>query len=237
MSDGHLLIEQTFSQKVWPKAGDIDDCWVVATLQCANAVAPWLPLLDVTEFRAFAGDPDNGVDDGGNVDDIMKGITAAWPELVKGCTAVRGWTWERVLTEIKGGRPFDACVISARLPVNYGFLKAHQVTLFQEPGVGLHICNPLAPDRSEPPRIATASAQAACEAYGNGKVYGVLFPTVETAFKTHPLYLPPSEAKYTEVQYQAGIKAAEITATAPLNNRIKTIKSKVAALAVDIADD
>lgn len=233
----HLLIEQSFSQKVWPKAGDIDDCWVVTTIQCANAVAPWLPLLDVTEFRAFAGDPDDGRQDGGNVDDIMTGIRAAWPELAKLCTEVRGWTWDKVLAEIKAGRPFDACVMSDKLPINYGFLKAHQVTLFHEDGVGLHIANPLAPDRSEPPRIATASAKLACEAYGSGKVYGVLFPTVAEAFKTHPLYVAPSDAKYTELQYQAGIRAAEITASAPLLNRIKTIKGKVAANAVDIADD
>jgi hypothetical protein len=234
---GHLLIEQTFNQKVWPKAGDVDDCWVVETIQCANAVAPWLPLLDVGEFRAFAGDPDDGKNDGGNVDDIMTGITHAWPELAKLVTAVRGWTWDKVLAEVKAGRPFDACVISAKLPINYGFLKGHQVSFFHEPGVGLHICNPLAPDRSEPPRIATSSAQAACEAYGNGKVYGVLFPTVEQAFTTHPLYTAPSDAKYTEAQYQAHAVEAAIAAAAPLNNRIKTIKGKVAALAVDVADD
>ena len=132
-----LLIQQTFSQRTWPKAGDIDDCWVVSAIQCTNAVAPWLPLLDVREFRAFAKDPDDGVKDGGNVDDIMEGIRNAWPKLAPLVIPVRAGAWDGTLAAIKAGHPFSACVSSAKLPTNYGFQGLHQVTLFHEPNVDL----------------------------------------------------------------------------------------------------
>lgn len=189
---GDLLIRQTFSQRTWPGAGDIDDCWVVSAIQCAAAVAPWLPLLTVPEFRAFANDPDDGKNDGGNVDDLMVGTVHAWPRLAPLVVPMRGWAWDDVLAKVKAGQPASLCVTSGRLPVPYGFAGGHQVTIFHEPTVGLRIANPLAPDRSEPIRIATPAARAAAEAFGSGKVYGVLFPTPAQAFVTHPSYADTS---------------------------------------------
>ena len=189
-----LLIRQTFSQRTWPKVGDLDDCWLVSAIQCAHAVAPWLPLLDATEFRAHAGRPDRpGHVDGGNVDVILAGMRSAWPALAALSTPLRGsWSWDRVLAAIKSGRPATVCVMSSKLAHGYGHTGAHQVTYFHEPGVGLRVANPLAPDRSTPTRIATAAARDAAFAYGNGKVFAILFPTVAAAFTTHPLYVPPA---------------------------------------------
>lgn len=227
-----LLIRQTFSQRTWPGAGDIDDCWVLSAIQGANAVAPWLPLLTVPEFRTFAGDPDDGVSDGGNVDDLMTGIRGAWPALAALCTPLRGnaaWPWSRILDEIKSGRPASVCVVSAQLAHTYGFAGLHQVTYFHEPGVGLRVANPLAPDRSEPTRIATRTAQAAAEAFGGGKVHCVLFPTVAAAFATHPLYQAPGGLD------QSDVDAAVLAATAPLAARIAAMKAETADHAATIA--
>lgn len=230
-----LLIRQTFSQRTWPEAGDVDDCWVLSAIQAANAVAPWLPLLTVTEFRALAGDPDDGHDDGGNVDDLMRGIRAAWPALAPLCTPLRGsWTWDRVLEEIKAGRPASVCVVSARLPDRYGFAGLHQVTYFHEPGVGLRVANPLAPDRSTPTRIATRAAQTAAEAYGGGRVHCVLFPTVEDAYPTHPLYQAPGGL--TEAECAARVELNVAAAIAPYETRIKAIKIEEAEHSATIAD-
>lgn len=226
-----LLITQTFSQRTWPRAGDIDDCWVLSTLQCAHAVAPWLPLLDVAAFRRFAGDPDDGVSDGGNVDDIVTGIRGAWPTLAPLCTPLRGsWSWDRVLEAIKSGRPATVCVVSSKLAQPYGFAGLHQVTYFHEPGVGLRVANPLAPDRSEPTRIATATARDAALAYGAGKVFAVLFPTVERAFTTHPLYVAASADTFTRAQVTELVVAARAEAARPLEARLVTVKGLAAQI-------
>lgn len=217
------MIRQTFSQKTWPRVGDIDDCWVISTIQGVNAVAPWLPLLTCTEFRTFAGDPDDGTRDGGNVDEIMKGITGAYPRLAPLVTAVRGWTWDKFLAELKVRRIATVCVSSAKLPLQYGFTGLHQVLYEFVPSVGLYIANPLAPDRSALPRIATASAKEAAEAYGSGKVYAVLMPTEGAAFTTHPLYVPAGAGKYTEEQVAAMVSAATKATAKPLQDRIDTM--------------
>lgn len=232
-----LLIEQTFSQRTWPKAGDVDDCWVVSTIQCANVVAPWLPLLDTTEFRKAAGDPDDGKSDGGNIDEIIEGISTAYPLLAPLVTACRGWNWDAFLKQVKAGRVATVAVVSSRLPLPYGFSGLHQVTYFHEPAVGLRIANPLAPDRSQPTRIATLSAKTAAEAFGNGKVWAVLFPTIEEAFRTHPLYVPESEGKYTEEQLQTAVAAAKLASDKQYQGRIVSIREKVMATAVDVQDD
>jgi hypothetical protein len=212
-----LLIEQVFSQRTWPGAGDVDDCWVVSAIQCADAVAPWLTLLTVRQFRAHAGDPDDDVADGGNVADLVQGIGSAWPRLAPLCTPVRGdRLWVDVLAAIKAGRPMSLCVSSAKLTHQYGFSGLHQVTVFWD-GISLRVANPLAADRSIPTRILGATLQAAAQAYGNGKVYGVLFPTQRQAFTTHPFYVAPGLS-------QAEVDAAVAAATAEATARIETMQ-------------
>lgn len=205
-----VSIRQTFSQRTWPGVGDIDDCWVLSAIQCANAVAPWLPLLTSPEFRAFAGDPDDGRDDGGNVADITKGARAAWPKLAPYLKSLSGVPFATVLAGLQQERPLSACVVSAKLPDRYGFAGLHQITVHHRPGA-LYVSNPLAPDRSKPTLIRAAQLEAAMLAYGNGKCYGVLFPTIDEAFTTHPLYRPADD----------GITQATVdAATRPLLSRI-----------------
>lgn len=227
-----LLIEQTFSQRTWPNVGDIDDCWVLAWMQCQDAVAPWFPLLDATEARRYAGDPDDGDRDGNDlgVNDMMNGVRAATPTLATMTTPLRGsWTFDQLLVAIKSGRPFAAAVIGSALPKVYTRVP-HQVTMFHEPGVGLRLADPMAPDRSEPYRIATSAARAALASFA-AQPYGVLFPTVAQAFTTHPLYVAPNAGKYTEAQLQSAVAAATAQAVAPLTDRIARIRAKLAEAA------
>ena len=222
-----LLIEQTFSQRTWPKVADIDDCWVLAWLMCQVAVAPWLPWWDTTQARRFAGDPDDGDKDGNDqgVNDMVRGIRAATPELGALITPLRGsWDFAKLLPYLKDGRPFAAAVIASSLPKIYTRVP-HQVVLFHEPGVGLRLADPMAPDRSEPYRIPTESAKRALESFGGvGEVWGVLFPSREQAFKTHPLYVPENAGKFTQAQVDAAVATAVTAATAPLRQTLMKMR-------------
>lgn len=215
-----LLVDQVASQRTWPKVGDIDDCWVLAWMMCQIAVAPWLPWLDATEARAAAGDPDDGVDDGNDrgIWDMVRGVRAATPALGALCRPVnRDLDWDALLPRIKAGRPFAAAVMGGAMPKVYTRVP-HQVVLFHEPGIGLRAADPMAPDRSEPYRIATLAAKRACESFaGAGKVVGVLFPNEVEAFPTHPLY---RSAGYSQAELDAAVATARMTTATPLQARI-----------------
>lgn len=223
----NLLIEQVASQRTWPRVGDIDDCWILSWLMCQIAVAPWLPWWDTTEARRFAGDPDDGRSDGNDtgVNDMVRGIRAATPALGALITPLRGsWDFAKLLPKVKTGQPFAAAVIGSSLPKVYTRVP-HQVVLFHEPGVGLRLADPMAPDRSEPYRISTDAAKKALESFGGaGEVWGVLFPNRADAFKTHPLYVPTTAGTYTQAQLDGAVAKAVTEATVPLRTTIAAMK-------------
>lgn len=205
--------EQVFSQRTWPGVGDIDDCWVLSSIQCMNKVAPWLALPTATEFRKAANDPDDGNHDGGNVTDIMTGCKALWPRLP--VRALNGVTWDAFIAAVKAANssPISVAVVSGKLPaaLQYGFAGLHQVSIFWQPGVGFYVANPLAKDRSAPTRIHDVDLRRATEAFGGGKLFGVMFPNQPTAFKRHPLYVdpaPPPPAGFTQEQMNTAVNKA-----------------------------
>lgn len=186
-----MQTSQAFSQKTWPGAGDLDDCWVVATLWCANAVAPWLYLQSSNQFRRAAGDPDDGHNDGGRLSEIMQACRTLWPQLH---VEPHRDTWASLLRKIDAGHPVSVAVRSSALPprLQYGFGGLHQVALYNRGTGPLGIMNPLARDRSRPEYISRDAAKEAAKAYaGDGKVYAAVFPTEAVAFTTHPLYVAP----------------------------------------------
>jgi hypothetical protein len=69
-----------FSQRTWTGVGDLDDCWVLSSIQSAHAVAPWLHLPTTPQFRKAAGDPDDGKRDGGSIAEIIRAVTTLWPD-------------------------------------------------------------------------------------------------------------------------------------------------------------
>lgn len=217
-----LMITSVFNQKVYPSGrpdgtnegqnNDVDDCWVVATIQAALATAPWAPKPTITEFRAAAGDPDDNKTDGGSPDEVHKGANTIYAVLKP--QQIKAWTFSNTLAELKKLRPLSAMVDSSKLPVNYGFKGMHQVVFFHEPNVGLYVANPLAPNGSAPIRIATAAAQAALEGYGNGLCYGEFFPNKATADKLKPA------KTYT----QSELDKAVLDATDPLKAEVTRLK-------------
>ena len=189
-----MQTSQVFSQRTWPAAGDLDDCWVVATIWCANAVAPWLFLQNTTAFRKAAGDPDDGQTDGGRLKEIMQACRALWPQL--GVERYADEPWAGLMRRLDAGRPASVAVLSEALPprLQFGFRGLHQVALFVDHEGKLRIMNPLQKDRARPEHIGEDAAREAARAYGGGSVYAAVFPTEASAFRTHPLYLAPGPA-------------------------------------------
>lgn len=192
-----------FSQKratapAWPASGDVDDCWVVSGIQAANVIAPWLALVSVTAFRAAAGDPDDGVSDGGNPDDIYNGAVGCWPALRPYTSKLKGASWTSAKSKYDQGRPISLCVVASGLPVRlqYGFTGAHQVTIVLNSGQN-RFANPLAPAQTRWDVLSAtelAAVRDAALAYGKQRIgtssiFAVAFPTQAEILPTHPLFV------------------------------------------------
>ena len=172
-----MLITFAYNQAQYPGAGDVDDCWVVATIQCARSCASWIEKPTIPEFRAAAGDPDDGVSDGGTLTEVMRGVSRMWPKLP--VTEARAWSWTRFAALMKDGpRAASLAIVSSALPstYRYGFDGLHQVSVFFEEGFW-YIVNPLQPEGSSPRRIEEYAVRNAATAYGNGYVFAAVFPT------------------------------------------------------------
>ena len=192
MSVNPHLSSGVFSQKMWPGVGDVDDCWCLADLMAVHAVAPWASLPNITDYRQAAGNPDQPGPTGGNIGHSAKAIRALYPKLViQTSTANAGpLTWATFAAKMKTGnrRAASLSVQSNALPPGliYGFYGTHRVVVTFTGK--WRIANPLAPPHSRWQVIAEADLKRAVNAYPGDYVGCVLTPTVEAAFKTHPLY-------------------------------------------------
>jgi hypothetical protein len=149
-----------FSQLRFPKAGDVDDCWVVATIWAAKSVAPSIAMPDATQFREAARDPDDGVRDGGNNDEMALAVRTLWPRIP--LVDFRSARWDRFLRFVRDGHVASVAVLSSSLPRNlrFGFAGAHQVGVAWD-GSNLRLMNPLAREGSAPAVIAEAALRKA----------------------------------------------------------------------------
>lgn len=190
-----------FSQKrqvapAWAGAGDVDDCWVVSAIQCANASAPWLALVGVPTFRRHAGDPDDGDHDGGNPHEVYLGVVGSWPAIKPFVREHNGISWDALRARYDIGRPVSLCVIAEQLParLRYGFTGSHQVSIVLD---GTHrFANPLAPAQSRWDDLSTAELANVRDAalaygkvrYGRSSIGAVTFPTTAEAITVHPRF-------------------------------------------------
>jgi hypothetical protein len=181
------------NQVHWPKAGDVDDCWVCSVLGALHACAPWLRLPNIEVFRAAAGNPDEpNKPDGGTIRQSSEAIKKLWPLIAPLTqTAAGEHTWSWLVEKVKAeGRVASVFVKSSELPANYGFGGLHAIAVAYINGVW-RISNPLAPAQSRWDQITENALERAVKAFPNPGVHAIVFPTVEEAFATHPLYLPP----------------------------------------------
>lgn len=185
-----LQISSVINQSLQPKAGDVDDCWAVATMAVVHAVAPWVRIPSVTKFRAAAGNPDDPGPDGGSISQIAKAVNTLWPKLGAIDIVSKGrLSWKEFRAKVKDGHPAVLFCVSRNLPLylQYGFLGLHAVSVAWD-GEDLRLANPLAPAQSRWQVITELALERAAKSWPGTGIYAVLMPTVEDAFKTHPLY-------------------------------------------------
>ena len=190
MPQGPSQVSVVLSQRRWFKAGDIDDCWVLSALQCVSMSAPWLYLPNVTDFRAKAGDPDDGKSDGGNTKEIAAGVTGMWPAFRGKLKVMNGGSYDKLIDYLLAGRPCSVAFDMTKVPTKYryGVTVPHQMTLVIRNAGGENeaklLANPMAP--IEPTRLLRLEKVSELRdgILGYGKlrsgtpsVYAVAFPT------------------------------------------------------------
>jgi hypothetical protein len=180
------MLGYVYSQRFWPGRRDHDDCWVLASLQAAHAVAPWLPLVGVRAFRAAAGKPDDpAAPDPGDERDMARGLRRLYPALP--IEVVAGGDWRSFRRAVEGGRPAALILRAGALPPDhrFGFAGIHAVAVAVEEGTWLH-ADPLAAPHSKPLPIERPALRAAVKAF-DPRVHAVLMPTEAEALRSHPL--------------------------------------------------
>ncbi len=194
-----------FDQRKYPGAGDVDDCWVVATVYAAKMYDRKLHLPTIPEFRKAAGVPDvRGVSNGGTVQNVLDGAHKIWPHVQVNGGVFKDWA-AFVVPMQKGLRPASLAVKSSELPpeLQYGFKGLHQVAAFLD-GDQWWISNPLQRDGAKPDHIGAATLRKAAYAFGNdGHVHAALFPVIPVPVVVPPpppVVVPPPGPTVAELQ-------------------------------------
>jgi hypothetical protein len=168
-----MTIYAVLNQKVYPGAGDVDDCFVVATCWAAR-IAGVRDLPTVKEFRAAANKPDLPGPSGGSITDIMRAVNVLWPDL--GVTEYERPDWDAFALALRRGKVASLGVLSSLLPskLRFGFGGAHQIGVLFDGGY--LVANPLAPQGSEPIPISETALRNAARGLAMGWILAALFP-------------------------------------------------------------
>jgi hypothetical protein len=171
--------EAALNQKVYPGVGDIDDCWVVATIWAVRRATHQsgnLPNCKV--YRAAAGDPDDGNKDGGTLDEITQANNRLYPH-VGDVRYAKQYGWAGLEAWLNKGYTASLAVRSSYLPraLRYGFLGTHQIAVFKRAG-RFYIMNPLQPKGSAPTAISESALKTATYKFANGWVMASLIPPI-----------------------------------------------------------
>jgi len=166
-------LPSAISQIGYPGAGDIDDCWVVATVWAAIASGQTFTPT-VPQFRAWAQNPDRPGATGGTLDHIMRGARGAWP----GATIRRyaSSDWNGFISLLKAGWTASLAVRSSALPSNlrYGFNGLHQIGVAYQNGSYV-IMNPLQSTGSSLHAIDGYDLRTAARGFTGGTICACMF--------------------------------------------------------------
>jgi len=169
-----VILPAVLSQIGYPGAGDIDDCWVVASVWAAKVADPHARQPSVPAFREDARNPDQPGPTGGDLNDVIRGSVRSWPYLTIAKYSSTDWAaFERRLTE---GWSASLGVLSAELPVylRFGFQGSHQVGVAFNAGEFM-VANPLARDGSRPLPCPMTQLRTAARKHGMGTVLAALY--------------------------------------------------------------
>ena len=166
------------SQVGYPGAGDIDDCWAVASIWAAHAADPAIKLPTVPAFRAAAHNPDKPGPTAGDLSQIVHASVALWPDLP--VLAYSSLDWSGFAGKVKAGSVASLAVASSRLPsyLRFGFLGAHQVGVIWWLGE-FFVMNPLMHDGDTPMAITEPYLETAARGADKGWVLAALYQPVE----------------------------------------------------------
>jgi hypothetical protein len=189
-----MTLPGALNQVHFPGVGDIDDCWVVATIWAARAagvIGDGASLPTIKQFRTAAGDPDDGLTDAGSLDEVMRGARSLWPD--SRVTRVQSTAWNRFRARILAGAIASLQLDSSRLPrhLQHGFghpseERIHQVGLAFD-GQRLVLMNPLQQMGAAPQRVANALLREAATAPFGGEIRAALFPAATETTMPHVL--------------------------------------------------
>lgn len=171
--------EKSLSQRTYPGVGDIDDCWVVATIWAIRrATHQSQNLPNSRTYRAAAGDPDDGYKDGGTVGEITQANNRLYPQIAD-VTFQRQYGWAAFEGYLNKGYTASLAVRSSYLPstLRYGFWGTHQVAVFKRSGK-YYIMNPLQPAGTAPRVISETALKNATYKFANGWVMASLIPPI-----------------------------------------------------------
>lgn len=173
-----------FSQKTWFGAGDIDDCWVLSSIQAQNVTAPWLRLVSVPTYRVAAGNPDRPGPTGGSLEDTMQATAKLFPEYTDLLHKLRDWSWDDFADMARAHHPMSVSVVSGKLPprLRFGFTGYHRITVVVKGNGQWLMANPLAKTGSRWQKVNPTEIRPAIMAYGSAKAnhagcWAVAFPT------------------------------------------------------------
>ena len=163
----------TISQIGYLGAGDIDDCWCVATIWAAKAagVPDW--HVSVTEYRHWARNPDRPGSTGGSALGVDRGAVGCWPN-----AKIRRYhssSWDGFISLLKTGWIGSLCIRAGALPsrLQHGFKGLHQVGIAYYEGK-YYIADPLAPNNSRPREITGAEIRKAARGFSGTTIYATL---------------------------------------------------------------
>lgn len=170
-----------FSQRTYPGVGDIDDCWVIATIWAAADSRPTIKRPTVRTFRDFAGIPDHqNAADGGNIDACNRGADGCWPKLPN--VVVKASSWQSARTYLYSGRPCSVSTDSSHMSAahRFNFFGKHQVGIVHD-GKALRLMNPLNVEGRPLQTISEAELKASM---------GALIPHSDTPYRLLAFPIP-----------------------------------------------
>jgi hypothetical protein len=171
--------ERSLSQRTYPGVGDIDDCWVVATIWAIRrATHQSANLPNCKVYRAAAGDPDDGRSDGGTVKEITQANNRLYPHIAD-VTFQKQNGWTAFVGYLNRGYTASLAVRSSYLPatLRYGFYGTHQIAVFKRAGK-FYVMNPLQPKGTAPRVISEAALKRATYKFANSWVMADLIPPI-----------------------------------------------------------
>ena len=158
----------------YPGAGDIDDCWVVATVWAAIAAGEtYKPSVPV--FRSLAGNPDRPGPTGGSGYHVWKGSVGAWPN-----HKIRKYTssnWDGFISLLKAGWIASLGIRLSGLPSShrYGYKDGlHQIGVAYQNGTYYYM-DPNQPNGSAPRAVSGYELRTAARGFSGGTISATMF--------------------------------------------------------------